>query len=126
MEFKEMALKHCGAVGRYITFAERSVDISTVIRGVVFIHAVWSGPSVVAIKALCKAAESLDLTRVSFIILDIDELDTDWAQKVHGRNLGGNGETAWVLNGSVIKTTQAIRPEDAQVIAEHFRLITAS
>ncbi len=81
-------------------------SIDDVARGIVFVHAVWSGPSFASAAALLeRLARIADPGTLTLVVLDIDSLpDTFW-QRVHTDLMfpvGGNGETLFVRGGRVI------------------------
>jgi hypothetical protein len=70
-------------------------------RGVIFLHAFWSGPSAAKFKYACYALEdSVPWDSFEFHVVDVDGLPASSIFEQH-QQLGGYGEAFWIKDGSV-------------------------
>lgn len=83
-------------VGRF-----NELKLPDIRRGILFIFAVWSGPSIIAFQRFTQILATLDTTRLELIVLDTDCLTSEAGTALWGRNVGGGGETLWVRDGAV-------------------------
>jgi hypothetical protein len=90
---------------RFYPEADRSV-LNAIQFGVLFIMAFWSGPARRAFAELKRVLELVDPGhRLELVVIDTDgcpDLET-WPEFVG--NLHGAGETAWVRNGQIMRTS---------------------
>jgi hypothetical protein len=90
---------------RYLPDADEKV-IKDISRGILFLMAFWSGPSVKVFAQLTEVVAKLDKKGVlELVVVDVDGSPAlyevpEFLGKVHGA-----GETAWVRNGSVLATS---------------------
>lgn len=84
-------------------------------RGLFFIDAPWSGDSRIALEKVSKTlAELDDARRLELLIVGIDHSNgLDQIANVLGHQIGGYGETAWVLHGEIIGSS--IRGRDTEM-----------
>jgi hypothetical protein len=92
---------------RYFSDSDTSL-IRQINRGVLFVMAFWSGPSVLAFQQLTEIINRLDPDGV----LEIVVIDTDGAEDFYEHpdfkgKLHGAGETAWIKNG-IIQCTSGL------------------
>jgi len=81
------------------------VGLSAIRRGVIFVFAAWSGPSIFAFRKFTEIVSTLKTDSLDLIVLDIDCLTAESATALFGDEtfrLGGWGETLWVQNGRVV------------------------
>jgi hypothetical protein len=107
-----------------ITFEDRNilaigesdkVNVSDIKRGILFVIAAWSGSSQLAFRALCKMIESHDPARNLLLILaNIEAASVAEFVASQGDVPQGNGETFWILNGSVIAKENNYTEKDAR------------
>jgi hypothetical protein len=89
---------------RYVPDAD-AATVRSLRRGVLFLMAFWSGPSVQAFAKLTEVLARLDAEALELVVADVDgspdlyELP-EFKGKVHGA-----GETAWVRNGEIVATS---------------------
>jgi hypothetical protein len=85
-----------------------ALDPSGISSGIVFAHAIWSGPSVVAFEKLTGVLASMPGFGGGIHVIDFDDLTASrssvlWeAFAVHRIVPGGNGETFWIHRGEII------------------------
>jgi len=90
---------------RYLPEADEKV-IKEISRGILFLMAFWSGPSVKAFAKLTEVVATVDKAEtLELVVVDVDGSPAlyevpEFFGKVHGA-----GETAWVRNGSIIATS---------------------
>ena len=79
-------------------------DPATLENAVVFIRAIWSGPSKVSLLNLVDGIQAGLDPSWKLIILDTDTLDIDSFVKVYGPfpSSGGWGESFWIKDGSLV------------------------
>jgi hypothetical protein len=74
-------------------------------RGVVFVLAAWSAPSVVALKRFTRIMSELPTSGLDLVVVDTDCLDAESEAQLFGTDgfrPGGWGETIWVRDGVVV------------------------
>lgn len=82
------------------------IVIRDVERGILFLMAFWSGPSVRAFTRLTEVLSTMDCGR----ILKLAAVDVDGSPALHELpycqgGIRGAGETAWIRNGSIVATS---------------------
>src|SRR5262249_41754912 len=89
----------------YLPDADEAI-IGSIRRGILFLMAFWSGPSVTAFARLTEVVARFDIEGVlELVVVDVDgspnlyELP-EFVGKVHGA-----GETAWVREGKIVATS---------------------
>ena len=94
---------------RFYPEADRSV-VGTIRRGVLFNMAFWSGPARVAFTELKRVLEEADPDgQLELVVVDADGCpDLDELPEFHGRLSSGAGETAWVMEGRIIRTAPGV------------------
>lgn len=81
-------------------------NIAEIERGILFLMAFWSGPSVTAFKKLTEAVARIDTEgELELVVVDVDGSPAlykvpEFLGKVHGK-----GETAWVRDGKIVATS---------------------
>jgi hypothetical protein len=90
---------------KYFPDADESV-VRGIERGILFLMAFWSGPSVKAFGKLTEAVSHLDKAQVvQLVVVDVDGSPALYElPEILGR-VHGAGETAWVRNGSIVATS---------------------
>lgn len=90
---------------RFYSEAERAV-IGTIRCGVLFVLAFWSGPARLAFVALKRVLEELDPGgRLELVVVDNDGCPDLHKLPVFAGKTAGAGETAWVRDGQVLRTS---------------------
>jgi hypothetical protein len=80
--------------------------IGEIDRGILFLIAFWSGPSVRAFTTLTEVVARLDLNgKLKLVVVDVDGSTalcevSEFLGKVHGA-----GETAWIRGGKILTTS---------------------
>lgn len=92
---------------RFLPVSNRMV-IATIKLGVLFVMAFWSGYSRKAFAELKRVLAECDPTgRLELVVVDTDGCpDLDITPEFHGR-LHGYGETAWIKDGKIVRTSGA-------------------
>lgn len=89
---------------KYVPDAD-AATVRSIRRGILFLMAFWSGPSIQAFAKLTEVLARLDAENLELVVADVDgspdlyELP-EFRGKVHGA-----GETAWVWDGKIIATS---------------------
>jgi len=92
---------------RYFPDSETSL-IKGIKRGVLFVMAFWSGPSVKAFNQLTDIVNRLDPNgTLEFVVIDTDGAQTFYDHPDFKGKLHGAGETAWIKDG-VIQCTSGL------------------
>ena len=99
--------KHCALPVEHFRVVEdfHEVQIEQIQRGIIFVVAVWSGPSLVGFKRFTKTIKSLETNSLDLVILDIDSLTAHSTNELFGVpsfTTGGWGEAIWVCRGKII------------------------
>lgn len=94
--------------------------------GVLFILAVWSATSYYSFRTLASVLNSIPLPPgFRLYILDVESPFVDRVYTAAGEQGGGNGETYWMLDGSVVHKLTKYRHEAAPQVEEFTRRIFA-
>lgn len=77
--------------------------VRSIKRGVVFVHAVWSGPSVVSLQRLTHQLKAVPLNDFQFFLYSSDYLGQEFLDE-YGKfpSSGGWGECFWISDGAII------------------------
>jgi hypothetical protein len=95
---------HAGRV-RYLANCDRSV-MGSIPLGVLFVMAWWSGPSRQAFAKLKQVLAEVDPNgRLELVVVDADGCADLAVCPEFAGTLHGNGETAWIREGRVIRTS---------------------
>jgi hypothetical protein len=97
------------------------VRISEIRRGIIFVLAAWSGPSIFAFRKFTEILTRLRTDSLELIVLDIDCLTAESATKLFGDatfRLGGGGEVAWVRKGCIVSRAMSFH-ETEQILHDH-------
>ena len=94
-------------IGRvtYLPDADEEI-ITSIRRGILFLMAFWSGPSVKAFAKLTEVVAKVDKEgALQLVVVDVDGSPAlydvpEFVEKVHGA-----GETAWVRDGKIVATS---------------------
>lgn len=89
---------------RYVPNADNQT-IRSIRRGVLFLMAFWSGPSVAAFSKLTEMLSRIGMEGLELVVVDVDgsqELETvpEFKEMIRGA-----GETAWVRDGEIVSTS---------------------
>lgn len=90
---------------RYYPDADEAI-ICGIERGILFLMAFWSGPSVISFASITEVVFRLDTSHaLQLVVVDLDGSPVfheipEFLGRIHGA-----GETAWVRNGSIIATS---------------------
>jgi hypothetical protein len=90
---------------KYVPDADAGI-IRSIDRGILFLMAFWSGPSVTAFAKLTEVVACLDDTAA----LELVVVDVDGSPELHELpefkgKVAGAGETGWVRNGKIVATS---------------------
>jgi hypothetical protein len=89
----------------YFPDADESV-IRGIKRGILFLMAFWSGPSVMAFARITEVVSRLDKDQVvQLVVVDVDGSPAFYELPEFLGRVHGAGETAWVRNGSIVATS---------------------
>lgn len=78
----------------------RSID-----RGVLFLMAFWSGPSVMAFAKLTEVLAAQPTEDLELVVVDVDGSPDLYELPEFTGQITGSGETAWVRHGKVVNTS---------------------
>jgi hypothetical protein len=93
-------------------------DISVIHRGVLFLMAFWSGPSVVGFKNVCRVFCQAELpSDFVFRVLDLDGANESLLQalSLQSVRIGGNGEAYWFRHGGIFAATSVATATDEHI-----------
>ena len=99
------------------------VRLAEIRRGVVFVLAAWSGPSVVALKRFTRIMSELPTSGLDLVVLDTDCLDAESDAQLFGTDgfrAGGWGEVIWLRDGVVV-AREIAAPASEQALRDHTR-----
>lgn len=89
---------------RYDPDAEES-SVRSIRRGVLFLMAFWSGPSVQAFAKLTEVLARLDAEGLELVVVDVDGSPDLYDLPEFKGKVRGYGETAWVRDGKIVATS---------------------
>lgn len=90
---------------RYYPDADEAI-IRGIERGILFLMAFWSGPSVKAFASITEVVLRLDTSHaLQLVVVDVDGSPALYEMPEFLGRIHGAGETAWVRNGSIIATS---------------------
>src|SRR5438046_378757 len=97
--------------------------VRTIDRGILFLMAFWSCPSVQAFARLTEVLEALPAEDLELVGADVDgSQDLDEFPEYRGQ-ITGSGETAWVWHGKIVNTSgrglnvESFRPNTLALLA---------
>jgi hypothetical protein len=92
---------------RYLPDSTTSL-IGEIKRGVLFVMAFWSGPSIKAFNQLTDIINRLDPNgMLEFVVIDTDGAQSFYEHPIFNGKLHGAGEAAWIKDG-VIQCTSGL------------------
>ena len=74
-------------------------------RGVLFLMAFWSGPSVMAFAKLTEVLTALKADDLELVVVDVDGSPDLYELAEFKGKISGSGETAWVRLGKIVNTS---------------------
>jgi hypothetical protein len=90
---------------RFYSEADRTV-LGTIRCGVLFVMAFWSGPARLAFKELKRVLEAVDPEgSLELVVVDTDGCPEIWGLPEFVGKLHGAGETAWIREGQLVRTS---------------------
>jgi hypothetical protein len=90
---------------RFYSEADRAV-LATIRCGVLLVMAFWSGPARLAFQELKRVLEAVDPEgRLELVVVDTDGCPDFYELPVFVGKLHGAGETAWIRDGQVVRTS---------------------
>lgn len=90
---------------RFYSGADRGV-LATIRCGVLFVMAFWSGSARLAFQELKRVLESVDPGgRLELVVVDTDGCPDLYELPEFVGKLHGAGETAWIREGQVVRTS---------------------
>jgi hypothetical protein len=87
---------------RVVVVTQNSVDPVAISRGVLVVHATWSGTSVACLQCWRTRTATIEMGRPWLSLMDSDHVSHGWAKRVLGRALGGGGEALWIRRGLIV------------------------
>ncbi len=86
---------------KYVADANEDTVLS-IGRGILFLMAFWSGPSVMAFAKLTEILAALKTDDLELVVVDVDgSVDLYELPEFKGQ-ISGSGETAWVRQGKIV------------------------
>jgi len=124
-DIRGTVLKYSALGAERLRIIQHSGDfaLSGIRRGVVFVFAVWSGPSVQALQRFTRVLATIELGSLDVIILDNDCITDDDKMRVFGHVFHGAGEVLWIRDGQVIAELSAYRQESEPLILSHTKAL---
>lgn len=97
--------KYCAIPLERVRIIRRFEDfpLTQIRRGVVYLLAAWSGPSVRHFRAITESLSRIDSSGLEFYVVDIDCVPEDFMLASFQRSApAGVGETLWVRDGAAV------------------------
>lgn len=89
---------------KYLADADEKT-VRAIGRGVLFLMAFWSGPSVKAFAKLTEVLASLPSNDLELVVVDVDGSFPLYELPEFKGQISGAGETAWVWDGRIVATS---------------------
>jgi hypothetical protein len=90
---------------RYFPEADETI-IGGIDRGILFLMAFWSGPSLKAFASITETVLRLDTSHaLELVVVDLDGSPAVCTVPEFTGKIQGAGESAWVRNGSIVATS---------------------
>jgi hypothetical protein len=112
--YSALPLERVHLVSRFEDFR-----LSQIRRGIVYLFAVWSVPSVLHFRSITEALSRIDWSDLEFYVVDIDCVPEDFMRATFQCRAAGAGETLWVRDGVVVASI--LTYSHAEVKAEVMR-----
>lgn len=119
-EYSAIPIERLRVVSRF-----EDVRLTEISRGVVFVFAAWSGPSVLGFRRFTRVMSELPTISLDLVVLDTDCLTAESATQLFGTDgfqAGGYGETIWVKDGVVV-AREIATPAREQALLDHTRAL---
>jgi hypothetical protein len=78
------------------------LPLARIRRGIVYVLAAWSAPSIMHFGRITRALARSDRPNLEFYVLDIDCVPHDFMTATFQHSAAGAGETMWVRDGVVV------------------------
>ena len=104
MDFADVVKEHCGIPFERLRIVREldALGMFSIHRGVIFIFAVWSGPSIIAFRRFTQVLSRINTDGLDLAVLNTDCFSSEAGIALWGRNVGGGGETLWIRDGVVV------------------------
>ncbi|MDJ1472884.1 hypothetical protein QNI19_36870 [Cytophagaceae bacterium DM2B3-1] len=79
-----------------------AADLGKVDTGIVYLYASWSGQSLITLRLWMDISKDLDLTRLNFYVIDIDNFYPSYFKQYLNYIPQGKGEIFWIKDSNVI------------------------
>lgn len=89
---------------KYVADADENT-VRSIDRGVLFLMAFWSGPSVMAFAKLTEVLAALESEDLELVVVDVDGSPDLYELPEFKGQISGSGETAWVRHGKIVNTS---------------------
>jgi thiol-disulfide isomerase/thioredoxin len=89
---------------KYLADADEE-NVRAIGRGILFLMAFWSGPSVKAFAKLTEVVASLPAHDLELVVVDVDGSFPLYELPEFKGQISGSGETAWVRDGRIVTTS---------------------
>jgi hypothetical protein len=89
---------------KYVPDADEET-IRSIDRGILFLMAFWSGPSVQAFARLTEVLVALPAKDLELVVADVDGSPDLYELPEFKGQITGSGETAWVRHGNIVNTS---------------------
>src|SRR5262245_7052771 len=111
-------------IERYRMVNDKLPSVADIESGIVFVHAAWSGASILAFRALNKAiAKCADTSGLQLFVIDTDSPFADEWWKVTGDTPAGAGETYWIKGGQIRARMRAYSDVDAVQVGANTEMV---
>jgi len=90
---------------------------------VVFVFALWSGPSIMAFKKFTQLLKTLELGSIEVIVLDNDCMNGKEMVQLFGHVFHGVGEIVWIKNGRMVAELRTNQQDTESVIVQNTKLL---
>ena len=89
---------------KYVADADENT-VRSIGRGILFLMAFWSGPSVQAFAKLTEVIAALPAENLELVVVDVDGSQSLYELSEFKGQVSGSGETAWVRHGKIVNTS---------------------
>lgn len=89
---------------KYVADANEDT-VRSIGRGILFLMAFWSGPSVMAFAKLTEVLAALKADDLELVVVDVDGSADLYELPEFKGQISGSGETAWLRQGKIVNTS---------------------
>lgn len=118
MSFEDQIKSNCGRLpyDRIKILRFDQLELATIIRGVLFVFATWSGDAIRSFRLLCDGLATTPEVKFSILVMDADDCDYDAFKSALGELPQGKGEAYWIRSGQLVHRDHGYTDKTKEVL----------